>query len=371
MAPKIIIAGGGTGGHIFPAVAIASELKRRDAATEILFVGAKSGMEMSVVPKQGYDIKGVWISGIQRQLNLRNIGRNLLFPVKLLVSLSQSNNILRAFKPDLVVGVGGYASGPMGRAAASNDIPLVLCEQNAYPGLVNKWLAKKASKILLGNAAAQKYFDPGKTQVTGNPIRAFDNMSRSDAAQKMGLAPDKPIVVSMGGSLGALKINQVLETHIHQALEAGIQWVWQCGKYYYETLSQRVATHENLRLTAFIDDMSAAYHAADLVIGRAGGSTISELIALSKPAILVPSPNVAEDHQTQNARSLSDHGAALLITDAEAMEKLVPKAIRLIQDEHALSNVQTAISNMPKYEAAKVIVDELHTLLNIQPSPTT
>lgn len=364
MSINLIIAGGGTGGHIFPAVAIAREVKRQMPDANILFVGAKGGMEMSVVPKQGFEIKGVWISGLQRQLSVRNIFRNLLFPLKLIVSLFQSFSILKSFKPDVVVGVGGYASGPMGRAAAFGKVPLVICEQNAFPGLVNRWLKQYASRILLGNEAASKYFPKEKVTVTGNPIREFAAKTKAEGAAAFDLDPSKPILLSLGGSLGALSINNALQQTVQQALDADVQVIWQTGKRYINRLSAEVPKHENLRISAFIDDMAAAYGAADLILSRAGGSTISELISLEKPAILVPSPNVSEDHQTKNARSLSDRGAALMVHDSDVNTKLIPEALALLNDTEKLQSINKNLQQLDKHKAAEEIVSQLLTIHN-------
>ncbi|MDX1908304.1 MAG: undecaprenyldiphospho-muramoylpentapeptide beta-N-acetylglucosaminyltransferase [Bacteroidia bacterium] len=363
MAPKIIISGGGTGGHIFPALSIADEIRRRMPEAEVLFVGAEGGMEMTVVPRHGYTIEPVWISGIYRQLTLRNIQRNLLFPLKLVVSLIQARRIVRRFRPQAVVGVGGFASGPLGRAAAGQGIPLFICEQNAFPGLVNRWLAPRAQKILLGNEDAARFFDPAKVVVTGNPIRQFVLPSREAACEKLGLDPSRPVLLNLGGSLGAMRLNQALQAGLEQIVAADVQLLWQCGKIYYDTLKAQVPAHPQVRLMAFIDDMAAAYAAADLIISRAGGSTISELIALSLPAILVPSPNVAEDHQTQNARSLADRQAALLIRDADAVQTLIPEALALIQDQPRLNHIRQQITAIEKHHAAREIVDQLVTVL--------
>lgn len=363
MSKRVIITGGGTGGHIFPAVSIANEIKRRESDAEILFVGAKGGMEMSVVPKYGYEIEGVWISGIHRQITIRNISRNLFFPIKLISSLKQSARIIRRFKPQVTIGVGGYASGPVGRVAARKGIPLVICEQNAFPGLVNRWLAPKANKILLGNGAASKYFEKNKIVVTGNPIRTFELTDRRKAAENLGFDPEKPILLSLGGSLGALKINEALLSNIEKIIEADIQLLWQCGKRYAESLKPQVPQHPNIRLMPFITDMAMAYSAADLIISRAGGSTISELIALSKPSILVPSPNVSEDHQTKNALSLSEVDAALIVKDVEAKEKLVDQALETLKDSSRLKALAEGIKAVEKHDAAKEIVDEIFALL--------
>ena len=360
MSKRIIISGGGTGGHIFPAVSIANEIKRRDPDADILFVGAKGGMETRVVPRYNYPIETVWISGIHRQLNLKNIWRNLSFPIKLISSLMQSGKIVKRFKPEAVVGVGGYASGPLGRVAAGKNVPLFICEQNAYPGLVNKWLAPKAEKILLGNGDAAKYFDKSKIVVTGNPIREFELIDKSEAAKKFDLDPNKPILLSLGGSLGAMKINEAIEGGLQQIIDADVQIIWQCGKRYFEALDARVQKHPNVKLMAFINDMAAAYSAADLIVSRAGGSTISELIALSKPAILVPSPNVAEDHQTKNALSLSEKDAAVLVKDVEAKDKLIPEALSILGDANRLKTLTGKIEAMEKHNAAAEIVDEIY-----------
>ena len=359
MQTRIIISGGGTGGHIFPAISIAQELSNRIPGIEILFVGAKGGMEMQMVPKHGFTIKEVWISGIHRQLTFRNILKNLSFPLKLVYSLIQARTILRSHKPQLVVGVGGFASGPIGRAATQLGIPLVICEQNAFPGLVNRWLAPRATKILLGNADAMKYFDQSKVVVTGNPIRSFKRLSKSEGADNLNLSPENKIVLSLGGSLGAYIINQAIKTKLDKIREEKIQLLWQCGKRYYETLKEEVQEDEWVHLKPFIEDMESAYAAADLIISRAGGSTISELIALSKPAILIPSPNVAEDHQTKNALSLADKDAAVLVKDDEAEVTLIDTAVALLKDNEKLENLTVNIRNIPKHESAKEIVDEL------------
>jgi UDP-N-acetylglucosamine--N-acetylmuramyl-(pentapeptide) pyrophosphoryl-undecaprenol N-acetylglucosamine transferase len=327
MSKRVIITGGGTGGHIFPAISIANALKQADPSIEILFAGAKGGMEMNVVPQYGYKIEGVTISGIARSLSPQSILKNLAFPFKFLMGMNESARIVKSFRPQAVVGVGGYASGPVGSAATRKGVPLVLCEQNAYPGLVNKWLAPKATRILLGNAAAAKYFPAfsAKIKVTGNPVRETLVQGNREAGLKMlGLDPQKKVVLSLGGSLGAGPLNKAWEENLEKVIAADIQLVWQCGKRYHEALQLKVTQHPNIKLLPFIQDMANAYAAADLVVSRAGGSTISELIQLNKPSILLPSPFVAEDHQTKNALSLVEQGAALLVKDAEAPENWCP-----------------------------------------------
>lgn len=359
MSLKIIISGGGTGGHIFPALSIAAEFKRRDPKTDILFVGAKGAMEMEVVPRHHYPIEGLPISGIYRQLTARNLVRNVQFPFKLLRSLQLANGIVKRFQPDMVIGVGGFASGPIGRVAGNKGIPLYICEQNAYPGLVNKWLAPKAKKILLGNADAKKYFPAEKCVVTGNPIRSFDLPTQNEAKTNLDLNPNKPVLLSLGGSLGARQINRALLAGLPQLMSTEVQLIWQCGKIYYEDLSQLVEVNHQVRLVPFIQDMATAYAAADLIISRAGGSTISELIALNKPSVLVPSPNVAEDHQTKNARSLTEQGAAELVKDVDAIEHLMPTALAILNDQERLNILTNRISQTEKHDAAKEIVDEI------------
>ena len=364
MLNRVIISGGGTGGHIFPAISIANEIKKRNPQAEILFVGANGGMEMTLVPKSNYPIKGVWISGVMRSFSPGNILKNLLFPWKLLVSLVQARKIVKQFKPEAVVGVGGYASGPVGRVASARKVPLFLQEQNAYPGITNKWLAKRVTRILLGNEAAKKYFDASKCIVTGNPIRqSLLEGNREKALKEIGFDPKRPVLLSLGGSLGAGPLNAALEAEHKKLLDAGIQLLWQCGKRYHEALKARVPEDKDLRLLPFIEDMGAAYAAADLVITRAGASTLSELILLNKPSIMVPSPNVSEDHQTKNARSLTDRNAAVLVTDAEAKEKLVPEALAILTNPDRLNELREGIQKIEKHDAAKEIVDEIEAAL--------
>ncbi len=363
MTGKLIITGGGTGGHIFPAMAIAQEWERRWPDSDILFVGSKGGMEEEVIPKKGYNYQSIWISGIHRKKTLRNLLRNSSFPLKLIYSLGQARGILSRFNPQLVIGVGGFASGPIGKAAAWKGIPLFICEQNAYPGLVNKWLAPQAKLIILGNGAAKKYFSDYPTVETGNPIRKLPVLDKEQAAQIMGLAPQVPTLLNIGGSLGAASLNAALLRDIDKIIAADVQLIWQCGKHYYEKLKAQVPTHPSIKLIPFIEHMGAAYSLADLVISRAGGSTISELIDLSKPAILVPSPNVAEDHQTKNALSLRDKQAAIVLSDKEASEQLVDRALSTLQDPDRLSILTDNIQRMEKYDSAKKIVDEITKML--------
>ena len=359
MKQKLIISGGGTGGHIFPALAIAQEWRKRWPDTDILFVGAKGAMEEEIIPKKGHAYKSVWISGIHRKKTLRNLWRNASFPLKLVVSLFQSRKILREFGPDLVIGTGGFASGPMGRAATQKGIPLFILEANAYPGLVNRWLAPKAKLILLGNGAAKKYFKDYQTVTTGNPIRSLSSIDKVKAAEIMGLDSGSPTLLSVGGSLGAASINKALLANIDKLASSDAQLIWQCGKHYYEELKEQVPNNPRIKLMPFIENMEAAYSMADVVISRAGGSTMSELIALNKAAILIPSPNVAEDHQTKNALSLTEQNAALLVKDQEAQHTLVDTALALLGNSDQLNTLKEQIKKVEKFNSAEKIVDEI------------
>lgn len=363
---RVIVTGGGTGGHIFPAISIANELKLLRPDMEILFVGAEGGMEMRVVPQYGYKIKGVTISGIMRRLTLKNILKNLTFPFKLLKSLSQARKIVKEFKPQAVVGVGGYASGPMGRAAAKLGVPLVVTEQNAFPGKANKWLAPHAAVILVGLEAAVKHFDQYKDKCwcTGNPVRkTLLEGTREKGLDLYGLDPSKPVVLSLGGSLGAGAMNTAWEAHCEKLLDQGIQLIWQCGKRYYESLKPRIKEHPGLRLVPFIEDMANSYAAADLVVTRAGASTISELIMLEKVSILMPSPNVAEDHQTKNARSLVDVNAAAMVKDVDAEANLVDTVIGILKNEDKRKQLQAGIEAVEKHDSANEIAMEVLKLI--------
>jgi UDP-N-acetylglucosamine--N-acetylmuramyl-(pentapeptide) pyrophosphoryl-undecaprenol N-acetylglucosamine transferase len=360
MSRRIIITAGGTGGHIFPAIAVARALSKLDASIEFLFVGSNGGMEIGIVPKYNFQIRGVTVSGLMRSLTLKNIWRNLSFPFKLLKGLSQSRAILREFKPDVVVGFGGFASGPVGRSAVKMNIPLVLCEANAYPGLTNKLLAPSAAKVLLGDEAAKKFLTGTNIKVTGNPVReTLTEGNRNAGLQSLGLDPNKKVVLSLGGSLGAGTINQSLENGLNAFIENDVQLVWQCGKRYYDELNSRIASHPSIRLMPFIDNMADAFAAADLVISRAGASTIAELLLLNKPSILVPSPNVAEDHQTRNAMSLVNRNACVLVKDAEAKDKLAATAVTLVKDDSQMAALTAALNAMEKHDAAQLIATEI------------
>ena len=354
---KIIISGGGTGGHIYPAIAIADALKRREPLIDILFVGAKGKMEMEKVPQSGYPIKGIWISGLQRKLTFSNF----LFPFKVIHSVLTCISIVKSFKPDVVIGVGGYASGPLVKAAAGMGVPSVLQEQNSYPGVTNRLLAKKAKVICVAYPGMEKYFPAEKIVFTGNPVRSqlAKGISKEEAAAYFGLDANKKTVLAFGGSLGARTINEIIrQSHDLVAGRHDIQVLWQIGKLYADTyLETPSAKLSQVKATVFIDRMDFAYALADVVIARAGAITISELSLTGKPAILVPSPYVAEDHQTHNARSLEQIGAAVLIPDGEATQKAFAEALRLMDHPQELQKLEYHIMTLSRQNAADDIAD--------------
>lgn len=369
---RIIISGGGTGGHIFPALSIADEVKRRLPDAEILFVGADGRMEMTLVPKHGYAIEGLPIDGFQRGFSLQSILRNIQLPFKIISSVRKANALIRTHKPQVIVGVGGYASAAIGIRARSYSVPLVVCEQNAFPGITNKMLSKHAQRILLGNADAKQHFVTAGAMAenihyTGNPIRQLHSpLSAAEAKVKLGFLPDKPLLLVVGGSLGARTLNESLLAGLSQALATHeVQLFWQCGKTYHDAMQQAVAenpleTHfAHARLAPFIDDMATAFAAADVVVSRAGASTISEMIALQKPCILVPSPNVSEDHQTKNALSLTNVGAAQMVRDADARDTLLAQALQLLANPQQQAIFREALAAFPQLNAASAIVDEI------------
>lgn len=360
--PRVVISGGGTGGHIFPALSIADALRRRLDA-DILFVGAENRMEMTRVPEAGYEIIGLPVAGFDRKRLWRNI--SVLF--KLFRSLRKSRKIISDFKPDIAIGVGGYASGPTLKAAQRAGIPTLLQEQNSYAGVTNKLLGEKAGKICVAYDGMERFFPADRIVKTGNPIRkALLSYSKSvkEAREAFGLDPERPVLLVVGGSLGALTLNESMEKGIKRIADKGIQVIWQTGKNFGDRGPAAARGIKGVVVTPFISDMASAYRAADLVVGRAGAGSISELQALGKPVILVPSPNVAEDHQTHNARALSERGAAVLVTDAEARDILVDTAIGLIGDKKKLADMQARILEMGIADSDERIADEVCTLLN-------
>ena len=359
--PRILVSGGGTGGHIFPALSIADELRQRLDA-EILFVGAENRMEMTRVPEAGYKIIGLPVAGFDRKRPWRNIK----VIAKLLSSMAKAREIIRDFKPEVVVGVGGYASGPVLKAAQKAGIPTLIQEQNSYAGVTNKLLAKKANSICVAYDNMDKFFPAENIIKTGNPIRKrllSDTLTRKEALESFGLSADRKTLLVVGGSLGALTINESLENGLKELVARGIQVIWQTGKNFGNRGPEAAKGLKGVVVTPFISDMAAAYKGADLVISRAGAASISELQALGKPAILVPSPNVAEDHQTHNAMALVNHDSAILVKDSDARQILVKKALELLGNPDKLEEMSKNISEMAITDSARKIGDEVVKLL--------
>ena len=351
---RFIISGGGTGGHIFPAIAIADELKRRLPDAEILFVGAKDRMEMQKVPQGGYPIEGLWISGLQRKLSWQN----LLFPLKFISSLLKSRSIIKRFKPDAVIGTGGFASGAVVKVAGQMGIPTFIQEQNSYAGITNKMLAKNAHKICVAYDAMEQFFPKEKIVKTGNPIRdGLLNIAqyRSEGLSYFHLDSERKTLLVLGGSLGARRINQLIEQQLPLFEQLGVQVLWQCGKLYYEEYKKY--NSEQVRVLAFIDRMELAYAAADVIISRAGASSVSELCVVGKPVIFIPSPNVAEDHQTKNARAIADKQAAILLRENELNEQFANTFSKLIADEAQQEALSAHIKALAQPNATKDIVN--------------
>lgn len=365
---RVLVSGGGTGGHIFPAVSIANEVRRRHPDAEILFVGAEGRMEMQRVPAAGYDIKGLPVAGFDR----RRLWRNFAVLGKLWRSLRMANGILRDFRPDIAVGVGGYASGPMLKAAQRHGIPTLLQEQNGYPGVTNKLLAKKADAICVAYDNMDRWFPADRIVMTGNPVRAAITAvtaTPAEAKKALGFDPGRPLVLSVGGSLGARTVNEAISAAIPQIEKAGAQLLWQTGKLYADECSAKAQGHPDVHASAFIDDMAMAYRAADLVVSRAGAGTISELELVGAPVILIPSPNVAEDHQRKNALALVDKGAAVMIEDAEATAKLGAELERLLADADTRHSMSQSIKAMSRPNAASDIVDRLEQIVAARNQP--
>lgn len=361
---RLIISGGGTGGHIFPAVAIANAFRERHPDAQILFVGAKNKMEMTRVPEAGYQIIGLWISGIQRKLTLSN----LLFPIKLMASYLKAMSIVKKFKPHAVIGTGGFASGPIMMAATRFRIPSVIQEQNSYAGLANKQVAAKVSKICVAYDGMDKYFPKDKIIVTGNPVRK-DILSvatkREKALSHFGFDANKRTLLVIGGSLGARSINESIIAGMERLIDAEVQLIWQTGKGYYETYRSQLSKFDlrRIRVQDFVREMDLAYAAADVVISRSGALAVSEICIAAKPVILVPSPNVAEDHQTKNAKALVDKGAAVLVQDKDTGEKLLEEAFKLLFDQHHSLKLIENITKLGRPEATNAIVSEIEKLL--------
>lgn len=365
--PRFIISGGGTGGHIFPAISIANALKETYPGADVLFVGAVGRMEMERVPAAGYSIEGLPVSGFDR----KNMLRNVKVVWNLLRSILKARKIIRRFKPDVAIGVGGYASAPVLRAASAFGVPTLIQEQNSYAGVTNKLLAKKAARICVAYDDMERFFPKEKMVKTGNPVRQdlFAVTPREEAAyQFFGLNPAKKTILIVGGSLGARTINQSVIAHLKTLVTSDVQVIWQTGKFYIDDALKAFEPFEpfaskQIIVTAFVSRMDYAYSVADLVISRAGASSISELCLLAKPAVLVPSPNVAEDHQTKNAMALVKHDAAVMIKDVEAKEKMIPDALKIIQNASQMTALSKNILNLAEQNSAGRIAEEVKKIL--------
>jgi UDP-N-acetylglucosamine--N-acetylmuramyl-(pentapeptide) pyrophosphoryl-undecaprenol N-acetylglucosamine transferase len=357
---KFILSGGGTGGHIYPAIAIANELKSRFPDAEFLFVGAQDKMEMQKVPQAGYAIKGLWIAGLQRKITLQN----MLFPVKLLDSLWKSRKIIKQFKPDAVIGTGGFASGPLLQSANSLGIPTLIQEQNSFPGITNKLLSKKANTICVAYENLERFFPKEKMILTGNPVRqdliAIED-KRAEAIAYFNLDTNKKTLLVLGGSLGARRINQLIEKELKNMLAQDVQIIWQCGKLYFEEYKKY--NSENVQVVAFIEKMDFVYAAADIIISRAGASSVSELCIVGKPVVFIPSPNVAEDHQTKNAKAIVDKKGALLVKESELDAEFSLVFEALLKDTGKQKQLSENIKELALPEATKQIADEIVKLI--------
>lgn len=361
---KFILSGGGTGGHIYPAVAIADELKSRYPDAEFLFVGASDRMEMDKVPHAGYKIEGLWISGIQRKLTLKN----LAFPFKLVSSLWRSKRIIKTFNPDVVIGTGGFASGPLLQMATTKKIPSLIQEQNSYPGITNKLLGKKVNTICVAYKGLEKFFPKEKIRLTGNPIRKdlLEVKSKHLEGKDVFLQiHSKYTLLVLGGSLGARRINQLIEANIEIFEEQNVQVIWQCGKLYYDQYKQYNEL-ANVQVHAFLNNMDMAYAAADVIISRAGAISVSELCIVGKPVIFIPSPNVAEDHQTKNAKAIADKNAAILIRERDLDSEFKNQFSDLIENDEKRKELSENIEALALVNATNDIVDEVEKLLKKQ-----
>jgi UDP-N-acetylglucosamine--N-acetylmuramyl-(pentapeptide) pyrophosphoryl-undecaprenol N-acetylglucosamine transferase len=357
---KFILSGGGTGGHIYPAIAIANELKSRFPDAKFLFVGAQDKMEMQKVPQAGYPIKGLWIAGLQRRLTFDNA----LFPIKLLSSLLKSRQIIKQFQPDVVIGTGGFASGPLLQMANSAGIPTVIQEQNSFPGITNKLLSKKANAICVAYENLERFFPKDKMVLTGNPVRQ-DLMTiegkRAEGVAHFNLDPNKKTILVLGGSLGARRVNQLIEKELEFFEMQNVQLLWQCGKLYFEEYQKYQS--KDVQVMAFIERMDLVYAAADIVISRAGASSVSELCIVGKPVVFIPSPNVAEDHQTKNAKSIADKNGAILIRESELDATFESTFSDLIGNENKQHELSQNIKSLALPNATKAIVEEIIKLI--------
>ena len=368
---RVIISGGGTGGHIFPAVSIANRLREVNPETEILFVGAEGKMEMEKVPAAGYRIEGLPVAGLQRKLNLKNIANDLCVPFKLAASLRKAGRIIDSFKPDVAVGVGGYASAPLLWQATRKGIPSLIQEQNSFAGLTNRILSKRVGCICVAYDGMEKFFPADRIVFSGNPIRSvihpYSEAEKLEGIGFYGLDPACRHILVVGGSLGSGTLNNAMKTWIAAGCPGGegVQLLWQCGKYYKAGVDAFMAEHpcKNVIYSDFIARMDLAYAMADVVVSRSGASSISEICAAQKAAVFVPSPNVAEDHQTHNAMALVSRDAALMVRDAEAVEKLLPTALELVRDSAKIAQIEKNVAPLARLDAAQTIVDEVYKLV--------
>ena len=357
---RFIISGGGTGGHIYPALAIADELKGRYPDAQFLFVGADDRMEMEKVPNAGYKIEGLWISGLQRKLSLKN----LLFPVKLVSSLVKSNQILNKFKPDVAIGTGGYASAPLLKVASMKKVPCLIQEQNSYAGITNKWLKKQVQKICVAYEGMQKFFPAEKIVLTGNPVRKdLEDISgkRKESLEYFRLDDSNKTLLVLGGSLGARKINSLVDSSLEHFKSEGINVIWQCGQYYYDEYKHK--GNKRVQVHAYLNRMDLAYAAADIIVSRAGALSVSELCLVGKPVIFIPSPNVAEDHQTKNALALADKDAAIVLAENRAEEHFTEILSGLLKSEAKQRSLSENIKKLARPNATREIADQIEKLI--------
>ncbi|MCR5759420.1 MAG: undecaprenyldiphospho-muramoylpentapeptide beta-N-acetylglucosaminyltransferase [Bacteroidales bacterium] len=368
---RVIISGGGTGGHIFPAISIANKLRELNPETEILFVGAEGKMEMEKVPAAGYKIVGLPIVGLQRKLNAKNLVNDALVPFKLLQSIIKAGRVLKEFKPDVAVGVGGYASAPLLRRATAMHIPSLIQEQNGFAGLTNKMLGNKVDCICVAYEGMERFFPAEKIVFSGNPIRSeihpYTEADKAEAFKFYGLDPAKKHIFIVGGSLGSGTLNNAMKKWIECSCPDGddVEVLWQCGRYYKAGIDKFMAGRQlpNIHYTDFISRMDLAYAMADVIVSRSGASSVSEICAAGKAAVFVPSPNVAEDHQTHNAMALVNKDAAMLVKDADAADELLPVALKLVHDPEKIAELSRNVTPLARLDAAQTIADEIYKLV--------
>ncbi len=364
--PKILISGGGTGGHIFPAIAIANKIRDKYPESEILFVGAKGRMEMEKVPAAGYDIEGLRISGFQRKLTVDNLS----FPFKLMGSLCKASRIVKKFKPDVAVGTGGYASGPLLYMASRKKVPTLILEQNSYPGVTNKILGKTVDTICVAYPGMEKYFPEEKIVITGSPLRKEIlniKVTKKEALEFFGLKEELPVLLIIGGSQGAKGINDAIKENLDKIVATGVQVIWQTGKLSYKEAKERAEKSpfsERIKVLEFISEMDKAYAACDMIVSRAGAIALAEIVVVGKPAIFIPLPSAAEDHQTKNALTLTESGAAILLPEKEAKEKIADTINSLVNSREKRKSIESNLKKFRTGDATEKIVNEIEKLIN-------